>query len=44
MKPEAISKNVEAVIKRAEDNLPQGKANIVSVFVKTTMGSPVRIL
>jgi len=44
MKPEAISKNVEAVIKRAEDNLPQGKANIASVFVKTTMGSPVRIL
>jgi len=43
MKDEEIAENVAAVLAFLEKKLPQGKNNIGSVMVKTTMGEPIKI-
>ena len=43
MATEAISENIESVLKAIEDKLEKGRDNIRSLYVKTTMGPPVRI-
>jgi len=44
MGPEAISENIEAVLKAVEEKLERGKMNLKSAYVKTTMGAPVRVI
>ena len=39
-----ISSNIDVVIKRLEEKLEHGHMNINSVYIKTTMGSPERII
>lgn len=41
---EKISDNVELILKRVEAKLEQGRNNIQSVFVKTTMGPSARVI
>jgi large subunit ribosomal protein L1 len=41
--PEKIAENIEVVMKRLENRLERGKMNIKSVYVKTTMGTPVKL-
>jgi len=41
MDPEKIAENIETVIKKIESRVD--KSNIDSVYVKTTMGSAVRV-
>ncbi|MCI4348886.1 MAG: 50S ribosomal protein L1 [Thermoplasmata archaeon] len=43
MAPEAIAQNVDAVLARVLAKLEQGRTNIASVYVKTTMGPAVRL-
>jgi len=43
MKDEEIAENVQAVIRRIESKLKRGIKNIRSVYLKTTMGSPVKV-
>lgn len=43
MKPEAVAENIEAVLKRVEGKLARGRYNIAAAYIKTTMGSSVRI-
>ncbi len=43
MAPEDIAENVEAVLSKLEEVLPEGRKNIKSVYVKTTMGPAVRV-
>ena len=43
MKPEEIAGNVDAVLTRITGKLERGRANIESVYVKTTMGPAVRL-
>jgi len=43
MKPEEIARNVDAVLTRITGKLERGRANIESVYVKTTMGPAVRL-
>ncbi|MCI4318827.1 MAG: 50S ribosomal protein L1 [Thermoplasmata archaeon] len=43
MAPEAIAQNVDAVLGRIVGKLEQGRTNIESVYVKTTMGAAVRL-
>jgi large subunit ribosomal protein L1 len=44
MSKEEISENVDTIIKRLEGSLERGRMNLGSVYIKTTMGSPERIL
>jgi large subunit ribosomal protein L1 len=44
MKPEQVAENIDAILKRVESVLEQGPLNIRSVYVKTTMGPPVRLV
>ena len=44
MDAEAIAENIETVLKSVEEKLERGKMNIKSAYVKTTMGSPVRVI
>jgi len=44
MPKEQISENIDAIIKRLESVLERGRMNIGSVYVKTTMGPPGRII
>lgn len=44
MKPEDVAENIEAVIKRVEEKLVQGKMNLKSVYLKTTMGKSVKMM
>lgn len=43
MNPQQIADNIDAILKRLESRLERGKMNIGSVFVKTSMGPPVRL-
>jgi large subunit ribosomal protein L1 len=43
MDTEAISENIESVLNAIEDKLEKGRDNIRSLYVKTTMGPPVKI-
>lgn len=43
MKDEEIAENISAVLKRIESKLKRGVKNISSIYLKTTMGSPVKI-
>jgi len=44
MSDEQIVKNANEVIERVIDNLPMGKQNIDSVYLKLTMGPAVRVM
>ncbi len=44
MPPEDIAENIEAILERIESKLERGRMNIKSVYVKTTMGSAVRVI
>jgi len=44
MSPEQIAENIDAVLKRVESVLEQGAMNVRSVYVKTTMGHPERVV
>ena len=43
MPDEQVAENIRAVLSRLEGRLKRGLRNIQSVYVKTTMGPPVRI-
>jgi len=44
MKTEHIAENIDTILKRLEGKLERGKLNIGSVYVKTSMGPPMRII
>lgn len=44
MEPESLADNIQAVLKVLEEKLERGPMNIKSVYVKTTMGTPVRVI
>jgi large subunit ribosomal protein L1 len=44
MNAQQIADNIDAILKRLEGKLERGKLNIGSVYVKTSMGPPMRIL
>ncbi len=44
MPKEQIAENIDAIIKRVESVLERGRMNIGSIYVKTTMGPPGRII
>jgi large subunit ribosomal protein L1 len=44
MSKEHIAENVDLILKRLESALERGKINIGSVYIKTTMGPPERII
>ncbi len=44
MKPADLAENLETVLKRVETQLPRGRFNISSVYVKTSMGPAVRVI
>ncbi|HHF56367.1 MAG TPA: 50S ribosomal protein L1 [Thermoplasmatales archaeon] len=44
MSPEDIAENVEAILERIESKLERGRMNIRSAYIKTTMGSAVRVI
>ena len=44
MSKEHIAENIDAIIKRVEGSLERGRMNIGSVYVKTTMGPPERLI
>jgi large subunit ribosomal protein L1 len=44
MDAQQIADNIDAILKRLEGKLERGKLNIGSVYVKTSMGPPMRIL
>lgn len=43
MKDEEIAENIMAVMRRVEGRLKRGLKNITTIYLKTTMGSPVKI-
>jgi large subunit ribosomal protein L1 len=43
MKDEDVQRNLEAVYNAVKERLPKGKNNIRAVFLKLTMGKPVRL-
>ncbi len=43
MSDEEIKRNFEAVMNALIQKLPRGKNNIKSVYIKTTMGTPIKI-
>ncbi|HDM25454.1 MAG TPA: 50S ribosomal protein L1 [Thermoplasmatales archaeon] len=44
MNPEKIAKNITTVIKRLEEKLPNGRLNIESMYIKTSMGSAEKLM
>jgi large subunit ribosomal protein L1 len=44
MPAEQIQENFEAVMKKLEGKLERGRQNIRSVYIKTTMGKPVKLI
>jgi large subunit ribosomal protein L1 len=43
MADEEIAENVQAVVRRIEGKLKRGTKNVRSVYLKTSMGSPVKV-
>ncbi len=43
MPADQLAENIDAVLKRLEQKLERGAKNIRSVYVKTTMGEPVKV-
>lgn len=43
MESAQLAENIDAIMKRVEAKLERGRMNIGSVYVKTTMGPPVRV-
>jgi large subunit ribosomal protein L1 len=43
MKDEEVTENIMTVIRRIEGKLKRGLKNITSIYLKTTMGKPVKI-
>ena len=43
MNPEALAENVQVLVKRVEEHLQRGRMNIRSMYLKTTMGIPVKV-
>ncbi|MFQ6068236.1 MAG: 50S ribosomal protein L1 [Candidatus Bathyarchaeia archaeon] len=43
MKDEEIAENIMTVVRRIEGRLKRGLKNITTIYLKTTMGSPVKI-
>jgi len=44
MEPEKIAKNVATIIKRLEEKLPNGRLNIESIYIKTSMGATEKLM
>ncbi len=44
MDPKEISANVEAIITKLDQTLKDGRQNLKSVYVKTTMGPAIRVI
>jgi len=44
MPKEHLAENIDAIVKRVESLLERGRMNIGSIYVKTTMGPPERIV
>jgi large subunit ribosomal protein L1 len=44
MNEKYIAANIDTILKRVETKLERGRLNIGSVYIKTTMGPPVRII
>lgn len=44
MEPKLIAENVEAIISKLDQTLRDGRQNLKSVFVKTTMGPAIRVI
>lgn len=44
MTPEDIAENVDAVMKRIISKLDRGKQSVRSVYIKSTMGPPVKVM
>lgn len=44
MKDEEIAQNIDAVLKTLEQLLPKGKEQIKNIYLKTTMGKPVKVV
>ena len=44
MSKEEIAENVDTIVKRLERKLERGRLNIGSIYIKTTMGPPQRII
>ncbi|KYK23399.1 50S ribosomal protein L1 [Thermoplasmatales archaeon SG8-52-4] len=44
MSKEHIAENIDSIIRRLESALERGKMNIGSIYIKTTMGPPERII
>jgi large subunit ribosomal protein L1 len=44
MDVQQIAENIDAILKRLESKLERGKQNIGSIYIKTSMGPPVRLL
>jgi large subunit ribosomal protein L1 len=43
MEEEKVARNVEAVYNAIKEKLPKGRTNIRSMFIKLTMGKPVKL-
>ena len=43
MEPEKIAANAQAVYKAVVEKLPKGRTSIKSIYIKQTMGKPVRL-
>ncbi len=43
MEPEKVARNTEAVYKAVTEKLPKGRNSVKSVFIKLTMGRPVKL-
>jgi len=44
MEPKDLSQNIKAALDYLEQKLEKGRQNIKSIYIKTTMGTPVKLL
>ena len=43
MEDEKVAKNIDAVYSAVKEKLPKGRTNIKTMYVKLTMGKPVKL-